>query len=56
MMTDEQVETECKYCHYTNVTDDWFYGCDQCGSESCADCAGRCGCEIEPDLITTGKT
>jgi len=44
----EEEASECQFCHYTNVTDDWNYNCDQCGRESCCDCAGRCGCE-EPE-------
>ena len=43
----DQEETECKFCHYTNVSDYNHYSCECCGAESCTDCAGRCGCEDE---------
>lgn len=53
MMTDnplEQETTECPHCHHTNVTDDNVYVCKTCGTESCCDCAGRCGCELDDEI------
>ena len=44
----EKVGTEkCRFCGYHVVTDDFVWVCECCGAESCPDCAGRCGCEIE---------
>ena len=48
MLAEEAIiETECRFCHYTNVSDHNFYSCQCCGAESCTDCGGRCGCEQE---------
>lgn len=40
-------DKECPVCHNTNINDDWFYVCEYCGVETCQDCAGKCGCEID---------
>ncbi len=52
-MSEEQTEygpvSECRYCHSSVVSDDWFYSCPGCGAESCPDCAGRCGCDVDDD-------
>ena len=42
-------DTECPSCHNTNVNDEWVYVCQCCGRETCPDCAGRCGCEIDDE-------
>jgi hypothetical protein len=39
--------SECPRCHYTVITDENVYCCPSCGEETCPDCAGRCGCEID---------
>jgi len=41
------MERECPKCHYMNITDNWVYVCPCCGLETCPDCAGSCGCDIE---------
>jgi hypothetical protein len=39
--------SKCPFCHYHIITDDFVYVCQSCGTESCPDCAGRCGCECD---------
>ena len=39
----------CRFCGYHNVTDEFVYTCPCCDRESCPDCAGRCGCDVEDD-------
>lgn len=46
---EEGNEKECRFCHNHNITDDWVYCCPSCGAESCPDCAGRCGCDVEEE-------
>lgn len=43
-------DSECPQCHNTNVNDDFVYVCACCGRETCPDCAGKCGCDIEDDI------
>lgn len=38
--------SECPFCHMEYDADN-FYTCPSCDSESCTDCGGRCGCEVE---------
>jgi predicted RNA-binding Zn-ribbon protein involved in translation (DUF1610 family) len=38
--------TVCSWCG-NEITDDIVYSCPSCGEESCTDCAGRCGCDLE---------
>jgi len=42
---------ECPKCHNHNINDDWVYCCSSCGLETCPDCAGYCGCEINDEFI-----
>lgn len=52
-MTEEDNATECRFRHYTIVTNDNFHECQCCGQESCPrvvpECAGHCGCEVDED-------
>ena len=38
----------CRYCGYTKPVEE-VYVCPVCGTESCCDCAGGCGCEVEEE-------
>ena len=44
---DRSEPARCRFCGYSVVTDDNVYVCEVCDSESCPECAGRCGCEIQ---------
>jgi hypothetical protein len=48
-MNNQDEATQCRFCGYTVVTDDNYYDCECCGQESCNDCAGCCGCDIEEE-------
>jgi hypothetical protein len=47
-MADSEMK-ECPQCHYHNISDDDVYVCVSCGRETCTDCGGTCGCEIEEE-------
>lgn len=42
----QKMVSQCKYCGH-EYTDEDLYVCQSCGAESCTDCAGRCGCDVE---------
>lgn len=48
--------SQCPYCRYDNISDDWVYVCQVCGKETCPDCAGRCGCDKEYPLATNATS
>lgn len=45
---------KCPICDKSTEDEDDFYCCIYCGAESCADCAGKCGCEDEADVDEDG--
>lgn len=44
----QEAAQQCPGCKFHNVTNDWVYVCG-CGLETCPDCAGHCGCDIEEE-------
>ena len=47
-MDAEDKTSECQFCHM-NYNADNLYTCPSCDTESCTDCGGRCGCEVDDD-------